>query len=68
MIESHKLLQPYLDIQDLAVVDLTGSKVDTKSGLNTDVSFRASSSGEDMWFWAFITECLCCMIKRMSNR
>lgn len=31
MIESHKLLQPYLDIQDLAVVDLASTKVDTSS-------------------------------------
>lgn len=34
MIESHKLLQPYLDIQEFGIVDLTAQSVDESSQSN----------------------------------
>ena len=49
MIESHKLLQPYLDIQEFSVVELTAQSVDESSRsilLNADSRDKIRSSAQ----------------------
>lgn len=49
MIESHKLLQPYLDIQEFSVVDLTAQSVNESSSptiLNADSRDKIRSSAQ----------------------
>ena len=49
MIESHKLLQPYLDIQEFSIVELTAQSVDDNSRpmiLNADSRDKIRSSAQ----------------------